>query len=1015
MGLMPDLRWVPWCLLFLCPWLAATAGELQFQRLLMTDDGGDTSSNLSAVRGTIEDQRGFIWFAGENGLARYHGHELVVYRTDPDDPRSISGNFVWAMALDHDGVLWVGTGRGLNRYNPKTDDFDRFTSATGASGTLSNDNINALAVDRHNNLLVGTANGLNVLNADRSAFSTYYFSEARSGLQGENLVREILIDSKGRIWVGGSRAGLNLFDLERGTFFRYVHDPEDPTSIIDNDVSAIAEDHLGRLWVGTYNRGLSRMSSDGSRFESYRHDPADPTSLASNNVADILVDKSHGVWVALDHGGLSLYVEETDTFRNFRHNAYDSNSLSSNHPRHLYEDSQGNLWVGMFPTGVNFLDHSASVFTNYIHKPDVANSLSDSGVLFFFEDSSGMLWIGTENGLNSFDRSAGVFRRYYPNPQDPHALQHGAVLTIEEDASGDLWVGTWSGGLHRFDRSTEKFRHYVPDPTDPNSISGDLIWRVLRDSDDTIWVATETNGLNRYVPETDSFVRYLASEDDPSSLISNQLWTMLEDSYGDLWVGTLEGLTRYDRRAGEFRHYLHDPADATTISSDHIISLFQDSRGILWVGTRDAGLNMYQYHEGRFSALRVSDGLPSDTISSIIEDRNGAIWVTTVSGIARIDVDTFEISTYRRSHGLSSNNFNRDATFRDADGMLYVGGINGFSVFDPDRLVHDSSPPPVVITGLRVMNKPVAIGADDGILPIAISELDRIRLGHRHTMFSFDFAALSYRSPTSNRYAYMLEGFDRDWNEIGNQTSATYTNINPGRYVFRVIAANRDGVWNEEGTAIVVEIEPPPWRSLWAYIVYALVLAAAIVLGVRIQALRIRSDIYRKLAATDPLTGIGNRTSIERARQELFAGQSFQQGIGLLIMDVDHFKRINDELGHDAGDQILKEFSDLISGSVRSADKFARWGGEEFLLLCPSIQHGDLLILAEKLRALIEGHVFEVHGVAQRMTVSVGVASATHNEEFDAIFKRADLALYRAKQGGRNRVEVAPPAEPAAE
>lgn len=992
------------------PVTAMSQGDLRFQRLSFSGESDNQNDNLSAIRVITKDSRGFIWFGGENGLARYNGQDIVIYQTDPNDPKSVSGNFIWALIIDADGVMWVGTGRGLSRYNPGTDNFDRFAfdadSGADTGSSISSDNIKSLAVDKDNNLIIGTAYGLSILDADRSTFHNYYRDPENPRSLSDNFVRTVYVDRENRIWVGTSEGGLNLFNRETQDFTTYRHDQNNPGSLIDKDVSAIAEDDLGRLWVGTYNHGISRLNDDGTTFSHYQYDPADASSLGSNNISDILVDSRHRLWVAADHGGLALYIPETDSFRRYTHSAYDINSLSTNHPRHIFEDDRGNLWIGMFPKGVNFLDHSASVFTNYFHKPDDKNSLSHNGILCFLEDSDGVLWIGTERGLNAFDRATNTFTRYYSNPLDKYGLKFGAILSIAEGASGELWVGTWSGGLHRFNKSTGRFYNYYPDDDDPSSLSNEFVWKVLRDRDDVIWAATETGGLNRYDPDTDGFIHYKVDASDPNAIISNQVWTLLEDSQGYIWVGTLEGLDRFDKKSGKFTHYLHDPDDDTTINSNQAVSLYEDSRGRIWIGTRDAGVNILST-DGRFSSLGVGDGLPSASISSIIEDNSGDIWLTTVNGIARIDPDTFVVTSYNRTHGLGSNNFNRDATFKDHKGRLYVGGIHGFSVFDPRKITSDLQPPPVVITDFRLLNVAVPIGDEPGLLPQSITETEELTLPYDHSMFSFGFAALSYRSSSSNQYAYMLEGFDKDWNFIGNQRTATYTNISPGKYTFRVKAANRDGVWNNKGAAIAIIITPSPWRTWWAYLGYLLILIAVIYMSSKYKSLRTRSNIYRALSTTDPLTGIHNRTGIAQMADNVFVGQKITQGVGLLVMDIDHFKRINDLRGHDAGDRILKDFTRLIARNIRSGDSFARWGGEEFVLLCPGIHPDSIAALAEKLRKVIEGHLFEQDYSPVKLTVSIGVACASPDDNFDSMFKRADVALYEAKAQGRNRVAIA--------
>ncbi len=985
---------------------AASYGNLRFEHLALTGKVADRNDNLSAIRATVKDNRGFMWFGGENGLGRYDSQDLVIYQTDLANPKSISANFIWALTIDHDGVLWIGTGRGLNRYNKNTDDFDRFMADTAVKNRIPNNNINALAVDQDNSLLIGTANGLSILNPQRTHFQNFYPHPDGDISSSQNLIRDIFIDKQNRIWVGTSKNGLNLFDRKTGKFFSYLNNPNDPTSISSNDVSAIVEDAKGQLWAGTYGQGLNRMHADGKTFTRYKQNPTDPTSLANNNIPHLLKDTQNNLWIATDHGGLNLYLPETDSFQHFTHNGYDPNSLSSNSPRHIYEDDEGNLWIGMFPTGVAFLDHSTTVFTNYFHKPDVKSSLSNGGLLCFLEDSEGILWIGTENGLNAFDREKNIFTRYFTDENNTQGLKLGAVLTIEEDEYGDLWVGTWSGGLHRFSKKTGRIKSYLPTENNATSLSDAFVWKIHRDKDNTLWLATENGGINKYNRATDNFTHYLADRENPDAIISNQVWTIMEDRQEFIWVATLEGLDRFDKTSEKFTHFLHDPNDPNTINSNQIISLFEDSRGKIWIGTRDAGVNIYDPLTNKFSALNVKDGLPSATISSIIEDNMGNIWVTTVNGIVRIEPNTFAIKAFNKAHGLVSNNFNRDATFKDQLGELYVGSIGGFSVFNPKNIIQASPPPPVVFTKFRILNQTVQVNGADGLLQQSITETKKLWLSYKQTMFSFDFAALSYRSPESNKYAYMLEGFDADWHHIGNQRTATYTNISPGHYTFKAKAANKEGVWNDEGTAIAINITPPLWQTWWAYCSYIIVFIGIMYLINNYKNMSIKTNIYRILAATDPLTGVYNRAGLAQAANELFMHRGARANVCLLIFDIDYFKNINDVYGHDVGDQVLKDFTSLVVGNIRTGDTFGRWGGEEFVLLCANTTHDGVLFLAEKIRDIIANNAFQHKHISLNLTVSIGIAYAIHEESFETLFKRADLALYEAKESGRNRVII---------
>jgi diguanylate cyclase (GGDEF)-like protein len=408
-----------------------------------------------------------------------------------------------------------------------------------------------------------------------------------------------------------------------------------------------------------------------------------------------------------------------------------------------------------------------------------------------------------------------------------------------------------------------------------------------------------------------------------------------------------------------------------------------------------------------FKKIDARDGLPSRTISSFIEDDRGIMWATSLNGIISIDPADFSIRVLYKSHGSVTNSFNRDATYKDKSGQLYMGGVDGFTVFDPSVAVAESAPPEVVITDFRLFNKSVTINDEHQLLSKPITLTNTLALSYKHVMFSFEFAALSYRSSDKNQYAYKLEGFDKDWNMIGTQYSATYTNLDPGDYVFRVKAANSDGVWNEQGKSIAISIAPPPWRTWWAYIGYLLLLTAIYYVVRKYEKLRIASDTYKTLSTTDQLTGIYNRAGAIKITEELFKRINPNQQQCIVIFDIDYFKRINDTYGHDVGDEILKGFANLITNSIRTGDVFARWGGEEFVLICCIPNKLDIKNLAEKLCRIVAAHSFEAAGYSINITTIIGIACTIPAENLKSLFKRADIALYEAKATGRNRFVIA--------
>lgn len=826
------------------------APPIRFQHLLAGDPVAGTGS-INAITRIIQDAKGFMWFGGEGGLARFNGERLEIFRSDPTRPGTLSGNYVWDLALDREGVLWVATAQGLNRYNPAQHNFSHFNTHSAGPGVqeqhgLGSNLLFSLAVAPDNSLYLASSRGLYRLSPERDRFE--WLTEYR------NLdVRKVFVDSEGALWLGTSDRGL-FYRSGDGRSRHWSHDPRDAASLPHVYVRAIAQDRLGRVWVGTLGGGLARLDETQQTFTRYRHDPADPATIGSDSIWDLHLDRNGDLWVATDPGGLAVYDLAGDRFQRHRHDPYVASSLASDKVRTVYDDHMGDLWVGLFPSGVDYFDRSTALFTNYVSVPHRADSLTPGGVLRFLPGSKGRLWIGTEGGLTAFDPAGQSFRRYQVEPRNPKGLRANAVLSLAADPNGDIWVGTWAGGLHRFDPQTGDFLHFGLEA----GLGDAHIWSLLVDSGGRLWVGTENAGLHLYDRDNNRFRRFEPDPADPESLSFRHVWTLLEDDRSQIWVGTIDGLdllTELTPTGARFRHFRHDPQDPATLSSNRIIALRQDSRGFLWVGTQDGGLNRLDPQRGRVE--RITAGLPSAHVSSIIEDNQGYIWASTVNGLARVDSHTLSVRSFGESNGLVANNFNRDASYKDNRGHLYFGSVRGFSVFDPEFFSAPVAAPAVVITELRLFNQPVHAGTPGSPLTHAISDTQTLTLSHSHTMFAFDFYAISYRGAHRNQYAYRLEGFDRDWIDVGNHHTATYTNLDPGTYRFQVRAANSDGVWNMDGAQLKLVITPPLTQTWWAYCLYALAVALLAAAAIRYQhhriALRNEQALNQKLQKLDRL------------------------------------------------------------------------------------------------------------------------------------------------------------------
>ncbi|MES9962262.1 MAG: two-component regulator propeller domain-containing protein [Candidatus Sedimenticola sp. 20ELBAFRAG] len=798
---------------------------IKFNRL--TTENGLSNNNIPGI---TQDDRGFMWFATFDGLNRYDGYDFKVYRNDPDDPNSLSGTQLRRVFKDSSGTIWVGAwGDGLNRYVPETDSFVRYMHDPDNPNSLSHNAVAAIFEDSTGILWIGTrGGGLNRFDPETEQFTHYKHDPKNSNSLGPGFAMNIQEDRNGHLWIS-NYGSLNRLDPTTGLFIRYQHDPENPKSLGHNSVHATCMDRAGGMWVAT-TKGLDRFDRETETFIHFRHDPDDPTSLGHNYVTDCMEDSAGNFWVFLYGGGVNLLDRVSGTFTRYPSDSSDPETPSSNNIFHHYQSTSGIIWMATYGGGASYYDPHDKKFVNYRHNPADSTSLSDNTVRPMHVDHNGTLWVGTLNkGLNRLEQETGSFTRFQHERNDPKSLGNNNIRAILEDSKGILWIGTYGGGLDRFDSETETFTHYRNDPADSNSLSDNKLYSLYEDRSGVFWVGTWTKGLEIFDRESGTFTHHPHNPEDPGSISHNGILSFHEDSSDTLWIGTYGGgLNRYDRENRRFMRYKHDTDIPSSLSNNIVFDMHEDRAGAFWIAT-GRGLNKFDPQTGRFSHYFTKDGLPNDVIYSIIEDRQGHLWLSTNQGISNFDPKNESFRNYDRGDGLQGNQFNSLAYAQGTDDRIYFGGSNGLTAFYPEQIADNPNPPRVVITDLQLANKPVPIG-ENSILKKSILETEQLTLSYLERIVSFEFSALNFQSPWKNRYKYMLEGFDAKWLETGStRRFATYTNLDPGKYVFRVIGSNNDGVWNEEGDSIRLTVLPPWWKTWWAYLLYLAILILIVV------------------------------------------------------------------------------------------------------------------------------------------------------------------------------------------
>jgi len=810
------------------------------RRLTFTHLSIEDGLSQNAAWKILQDRLGFIWIGTQDGLNRYDGYEFKVYRYDPDDTTGLSDNDITALYEDRSGTLWVGTkSGGLNQFDRTTGHFAHYRHDPNDPHSLSHNNVLTIYEDQSGLLWIGTkGGGLNKFNRETEQFTPYQHDPDNPNSLSHDNVSSIAEDQSGFLWIATNGGGLNRFaprsnQVDNGDFVRYRHDPNNPNSLSDDNVWSIYLDSVGTLWLGTEKGGLNRFDShtdESGAFTHYRHDPLEATSISNNAITAITEDAAGDLWLGTLGSGLNKFDRETEIFLTYRHNPDDPGSLSHNIVASVYFDRAGTLWVGTVGKGINLFDPHTQQFVHIRTEPGNPNSLSYDFVMGVYEDSEGILWLGTAGGgVNAYDRKTGIFTHYKSDPDAPGSINANRVWTITEDQAGTLWMGTYGGGLNKFDRETQTFTHYTHDPENPNSLSYNVIvWTVYTDRQGIIWIGTYGGGLDAFDPATETFTHYTTNPDDPESLSHNVIKALFEDQSGTLWVGTDDGLNRFNRDTHTFTHYRADPDNPRSLSNDRIKAIQQDRTGALWIGT-GSGLNRLNRTDDTFTHYYEKDGLPNDVIYGILEDNIGNLWLSTNRGLSRFNPRTETFKNYDVRDGLQGNEFNAGAFYKSARGEMFFGGVQGVSAFYPEHIRNNPYVPPVVLTDFQIFNQSVSIG-ENSPLSQAVSEIEDIVLSYKDTVFSFEFVALNYIVPEKNRYAYIMEGIDKEWVYPEDRRFATYTNLDPGHYTFRVKGANNDGVWNEEGLSVKVTIIPPWWETWW-FKIFIMLLFICIVYG----------------------------------------------------------------------------------------------------------------------------------------------------------------------------------------
>jgi signal transduction histidine kinase/ligand-binding sensor domain-containing protein/CheY-like chemotaxis protein len=859
----------------------------------LTIDDGLSQSDVKCI---IKDHLGFMWFSTDDGLNRYDGYNFTVYRHNQKDLHSLPANNITNILEDKEGYIWVGSGNGLSEYNRNSNSFTTLISNRNDESTLSSPDVNTIFQDSKGNLWVGTYSGLNLLDAKTKKFKRFFYTKNHDDIAGHH-INAITEDNEGNLWLG-TGGGLIQFNYSTGFTKLYLH--SDKNSLSNNQINTLLKNTDGNLYIGTVGSGLDLFNIKTKTFTNFSHQSGNANTLVNNNVFALTCGIDKKIWVGTEDG-LDLFDENKGIFTKYisdnKFTGSENNSINC-----IY-NNEGILWLGTYEAGVKFYDTNLSLF-DYFHKDLLdPNGLSNNIVTSFAETEKGY-WIGTDGGgLNFLNSSTQKFTHYFPQPGNKNSVSGKHVIRLLNDSKKNLWIGYYGAGLDLMNIRTKGFTHYTVG-SKPTQISGANVFGIAEDKNGNIWVGMDGAGLN-VISNSKVIKRYqYTSADTIHSLSNNDIQTIYRDRENNMWIGTYAGLNLYNPATDNFTHF--KPYNSG-LSSNVIISIFEDAKGNIWVGTLGGGLNLYDKHKRTFSAYVFPGGSNYSIINSITEDDNGFIWVSTNAGIISFKPNTNNFRKYTISNNLQGYEFFMGAGLKALNGELLFGGHKGFNIIDPYQLAVNKNKHHVVFTDFQLFNKKVAIG-DGSVLKQSITQTKEIRLKYAQSVFTIEYSALNYTLPEMNSYAYMLEKFENSWNYVGTQRKATYTNLDPGEYTFKVKAANSDGIWNDAPATIKIIIVPPFYMTWWFRI--GILLAICLVIysyyRYRIFTIKAQKKILQKLVKEQTAEVVKKSEELQNQSEEL---QSLNEELLAqseeLLSQSDYLQELNNEL-KDQKDQELQ-------------------------------------------------------------------------------------------------------------
>jgi signal transduction histidine kinase/ligand-binding sensor domain-containing protein len=810
---------------------------------------GLAQGNVTSI---TRDYEGFLWIATEDGLCKYNGYSFTTYRHNPKDSFSLTNNMIFNVREDYKKRLWVTTRYGFHLYDRLNDRFIHY-KFEGEGAFLNNQLISDCYFDSDSTAWIASLFGLVKYN-----FSNHKIENRLSDFRDVHLIKGIdihvlRVDHHSNIWVMGNKGCFKVdFKQKRviELIFKGTHGETFQTGCTD-----FYEDINGNHWIATTGQGVFIFNQNNQII---RRLNTKDGNLSNNDLTFIRTDIDHNIWIGTNIGlniiTAKQILNQDYNCLNLKHKFYDRYSILSDIITAFYEDKEGRIWIGSRFGGVDYYDKQIKKFNHLFLQPGSSKSLSHNNITSIVENKKGEIFIGTDGGgidiLSKDKRTVTPFSKYIKFGK----LTCNKVLALSFDLKDRLFVGMWDGGIDIFDFRLKKQIH-LKKGNGPLDLSSNSIFCLLTDKKGNTWIGTSQEGVNRIDPLLSHVIHFPKSGSDLYLNSGLSILQLYEDKSGDIWMAAdPSGVNRFDYRTGKMSYFFRRSVTQKENSTFNALSFFEDSKGQFWIGTRGDGIRNYDRKKNKFNPkLFNSDTIDGD-VYGIQEDEKGFLWISSNNGLSKLEVSkigdaiSYKVKNFDVDDGLQADQYNLWASFKSNDGYLFFGGVNGLNYFKPGEIVFNEHKPNVVFTGFSLFNKEMKPGMKESPLKCNISECKEIILNYEQSLFSIEFVAMNFTQPKNNEYRCKLDGFEENWRNLGSERKVTYTNLDPGRYVFRVLASNNDGLWSNKESTLTIVILPPWWKTLWfrLLVIVSFVLLVSFIWRYRIKKLEETNEDLEK-------------------------------------------------------------------------------------------------------------------------------------------------------------------------